>query len=107
MTHIVYCLILYMKNCAKTKLYIYRLTNDTGMAPCVDDGLFSLAVCKGGQIRQGTPINTGLRHLVGSNWDRANENVYVLGTYQDRFLYLARVSDVVTMEEYFKGLFRN
>ena len=33
-----------------TYLYIYRLTSDTGLAPCVDNGLLSLACCKGGQI---------------------------------------------------------
>jgi hypothetical protein len=28
------------------KLYRYILTSDTGMAPCIDDGLVSLATCK-------------------------------------------------------------
>lgn len=36
-----------------TCLYIYRLTDDTGFAPCVENGLLSLACCKGGQIRNG------------------------------------------------------
>lgn len=37
--------------------YIYRMTCDTGNAPCVTDingnktGILSLACCKGGQIR--------------------------------------------------------
>lgn len=88
----------------ETKLYVYRLTSDTGMAPCVDNNLFSLAVCKGGQIRKGVPCNTGLRHLIGSRGEYSSGKVYVLGTFQDRFLYLARVTDVVTMEEYFNGM---
>ena len=87
-----------------TKLYIYRLTSDTGLAPCVDNGLFSLAVCKGGQIRKGVPCNTGLRHLIGSRGEYKLGKVYILGTFHDKFLYLARVTDVVTMDEYFNGM---
>ena len=45
-----------------TYLYIYRLTSDTGLAPCVDNGLLSLACCKGGQIRNGKAIHAGLRY---------------------------------------------
>ena len=29
-------------------IFTYRLTHDTGFAPCVDGGLLSLACCKGG-----------------------------------------------------------
>ena len=45
-----------------TYLYIYRLTSDTGLAPCVDNGLLSLACCKGGQIRNDKAIHAGLRY---------------------------------------------
>lgn len=89
---------------SSTKLYIYRLTSDTGMAPCVDNALFSLAVCKGGQIRKGVPCNTGLRHFIGSREEYKSGNIYVLGTFHDRFLYLARVTDVVSMDEYYNGM---
>lgn len=34
-------------------IYAYRLVDDTGFAPCVDNGLLSLACCKGGQVRNG------------------------------------------------------
>ena len=44
-----------------THVYVYRLTSDTGLAPCAENGLFSLAVCKGGQIRGQEIIHTGLR----------------------------------------------
>lgn len=93
-----------LSNKGITKIYIYRLATDSGMAPCVDNGLFSLAVCKGGQIRKGNPINTGLRHLIGNDWGHSTGDTYVLGTYHDRFLYIARVTDVVTMEEYFQDI---
>ena len=36
-----------------TGLYIYRLTDDSGFAPCVENGLLSLVCCKGGPIRNG------------------------------------------------------
>lgn len=32
-----------------TYLKMYRLTSDTGLAPCAENGLLSLACCKGGQ----------------------------------------------------------
>lgn len=91
----------------KTYLYTYRLTSDTGLAPCVDNGLLSLACCKGGQIRNGKIIHTGLRHRIGSMRDGANhktDNVYLLETHKSKFLYLARITDVVTMVEYFSTL---
>ena len=87
-----------------THLFIYRLTSDTGLAPCVDNGLLSLAVCKGGQIRNGKPCHWGLRHQIGRDYSKnlINDPVYILGTYKDEFLYLARVEEVLTMEEYFR-----
>ncbi len=90
-----------------TYLYIYRMTDDTGFAPCVDNDLLTLACCKGGQIREGKIINTGLRYKIGSKKngvDYSTDNVYILGTYKDKLLYVARVTDVVTMEEYYSGM---
>ncbi len=86
------------------KVYIYRLTSDTGLAPCVDNGLFSLAVCKGGQLRNGKPVNTGLRWRIGSENEYSTRPVFILGTYKDRLLYLAKVTKVVTMKDYFSGM---
>ena len=87
-------------------VYVYRLTSDTGLAPCVDKGLLSLAVCKGGQVRGDKIINTGLRYWIGSkkDVDYTQDEVYVLGTYENKLLYLARVTGVVTMQEYFSGM---
>ena len=88
-----------------TYLFIYRLTADTGLAPCVDDGMLSLAVCKGGQIRNGKIVNTGLRYNIGSGnsgADYKKDNIYILGTFKNKFLYLARITDIITMTEYFK-----
>ncbi len=89
-----------------TCLYIYRLTDDTGFAPCVENGLLSLACCKGGQIRNGKVISTGLRHRIGicREADYKTDDVYVLGTFKNKLLYLAKVTNVVTMDEYFGGM---
>lgn len=88
-------------------LYIYRITSDTGLAPCVDNGLLSLACCKGGQIRNGKAIHTGLRYRIGSMCDGANykkDNIYLLGTHKNKLLYLARITNIVTMTEYFSTM---
>lgn len=88
-----------------TILFMYRLSDDTGLAPCIHDGLLSLAVCKGGQIRNGKIINTGLRYWIGSRFhtEYKNDKVYILGTYHNKFLYLAKITEVLLMEEYYQG----
>lgn len=89
-----------------TYLYMYRLTSDTGLAPCIDNNMLSLACCKGGQIRNGKPVNTGLRFRIGSKkeCDYKKDDVYILGTYKNKFLYLARITDIVLMTEYYKDM---
>ena len=42
-------------------IFAYRLAWDTGFAPCLDHNVFTLACCKGGQVRRGKDIFTGLR----------------------------------------------
>lgn len=42
-------------------VFTYRLTNDTGFAPCVDNGLLTLACCKGGT----KTVKRGLRYFIG------------------------------------------
>lgn len=83
---------------------MYRLTNDTGLAPCIKNNTLSLAVCKGGQIRNGKPCKRGLRYTIGRDFRESLEkdSVYVLGIYKDKFLYLARVTEIMTMVDYFR-----
>ena len=87
-------------------LYIYRMTDDSGFAPCVEKGLLSLTCCKGGQIRNGKVVNTGLRHRIGIHREAnyATDDVYILGVYKNKMLYFAKVTNVVMMEEYFGGM---
>lgn len=83
-------------------IYAYRLVDDTGFAPCVDNGLFSLACCKGGQVRNGRNIKTGLRYHVGKHKQEfPADEIYLLGIYHNRLLYYVRVTDVMEMTEYF------
>lgn len=42
-------------------IFTYRLTHDTGFAPCVDNGLLTLACCKGGT----ETVKRGLRYFIG------------------------------------------
>lgn len=86
----------------KKVIYAYRLVDDTGFAPCVDSGFFSLVCCKGGQVRSGKNINTGLRYHVGKHkQDFPDDEIYLLGIYHNRLLYYAKVTDVMDMMEYF------
>lgn len=89
-------------------VYVYRLTSDTGLAPCVKNGLLTLACCKGGQIRGEKVISTGLRYRIGTKRkqdgvDYSADDVYILGIFQDKMLYIAKVDNVITMEEYYNG----
>lgn len=83
-------------------VYVYRLTSDTGLAPCVKNGLLTLACCKGGQIRGEKVISTGLRYRIGTKRkqdgvDYSADDVYILGIFQDKMLYIAKVDNVITM----------
>ena len=73
-------------------VYVYRMTSDTGLAPCVEKGLLSLACCKGGQMRGEKIINTGLRYRIGAQKDADYEtdNVYLLGIYKDKMVYILK-----------------
>ena len=91
--------------------YFYRMTSDTGFAPCVFEGnyelseLLTLACCKGGQIRKGKNVLTGLRHLIGEK-HRADDgsckdDVYVTGIMGNRVVYCAKINKIFKMTEYF------
>lgn len=90
-----------------TYVFMYRLASDTGLAPCVDNGLFTLACCKGGQLRKGRAVHTGLRYHIGikrNGIDYSKDDVYVIGTYKGNFLYIARITSVLSMKEYYQTI---
>ncbi len=91
---------------AQTVLYIYAMTNDSGFAPCVDDGWFTLACCKGG-------VKGGMRKKVAEDYNTEGNNVYVLGLCGKGLangneamifspIYLAKIDDVIEMKDYYK-----
>ena len=85
-----------------TVVFVYRLTSDEGLAPCVAGGFISLVCCKGG-IR-------GLRHYIGTrfNSEYLNTDVWVMGicgktmSVENKLVYLGKVQSVMTMQEYSK-----
>ncbi len=92
-----------MKN-NQTILFVYRMTADSGLAPCVSNKLLTLACCKGGR-KNG--VHTGIRYWIGSgkkdniNFNCETDDVYILGTYKNDFLYLAKIKNSITMIEYY------
>ena len=83
-------------------IFSYRIAYDMGFAPCIDNNIFTLACCKGGQIRNGKNIITGLRYHVGQYYYRNPvDEIYLFGIYKNGMLYYARITDVITMDEYF------
>lgn len=81
-------------------IYLYRLTHDTGLAPCVTDELLTLACCKGGWK---TGVKTGLRYFVGEKRDADYEqdNLYIAGLFKNKLLYFAKITDVLPMKEHY------
>ena len=74
-------------------IFSYRVKSDTGFAPCIDNGLFSLACCKGGQIRNGKNILTGVRYHIGKHWfQHPEDEIYVLGIHKNKLLYYAKTT---------------
>ena len=65
-----------------------------------------MAVCKGGQIRGDKIVHTGLRYWIGSkkDVDYSRDEVYILGTYENKLLYFAKVTNVVSMMDYYDGM---
>jgi hypothetical protein len=95
-----------------TTIYAYRLTVDSGGAPCTQDlggrptGLLTLACCKGGWIRKdGREVRTGMRHTIGEKHtaeiSSGAADVYVMGIYKTELLYFARITEILRMEDYY------
>lgn len=81
----------------KKIIFRYKLTDDTGFAPCVDNDLFTLACCK-----------THLRKFIGLFWNDKKINnddyeLYVSGVYDKKLLFFAKITNVIKMKEYYKS----
>ena len=87
-------------------VYSYRLTNFSGTAPCMDNDSLTLAICKrdmrrviGRQFIRGTDDTIWFMGIVGSGLAKYS-------SFRERkgdFLYLAKLTDVVSFEEYFSN----
>lgn len=73
----------------KEDIYLYKLTVDSGGAPCVAKGLLSLAICKP-QIRASAEVGCWLFGF-GSNQ----------APMSNRLIYIARVTDKLSCGEYY------
>jgi hypothetical protein len=95
------------------KYYFYRMTADTGNAPCVFEKgyqkptpeLLTLACCKGGYFRKNEKaVHAGLRQTIGKEMnDNKNCTYYIIGIYKDRILYIAKIDKAILMIEYFSN----
>jgi hypothetical protein len=70
-------------------IYVYKITADDGIAPCPQQGLLSLAVCKPAVRRKAQPGD----FLVG-----IGSNVH----YPDKLIYVAEVGEVVAGAVYYE-----
>lgn len=76
----------------KQRLYVYKLTSDDGGAPCIDGGdLLSLAICKP-RIRTTARAGDLIFGFAANSLDRDN-----------RLIYVAKVSEVLSDAEYYDG----
>jgi hypothetical protein len=71
------------------KYYGYKMTDDTGFAPCVTESCLSLACCKP-DIRKRAPIGSWIAGFGG----------VALGS--SKLIYLMQVERTMTFDEYFK-----
>lgn len=92
-------------------IYLYRMTSDSGCAPCVftnnykTSDLLTLACCKGGRINKGKEVFTGMRHTIGKkhmeNIKNHTDEVYVVGIHENCYLYVAKITSIIEMKDYF------
>jgi hypothetical protein len=72
------------------KIYVYKLTVDSGGAPCVERGVLSLAICKP-MIRRTAEVGDLIFGFAASSLSRDN-----------RLIYVARVTDTKRNGAYFR-----
>jgi hypothetical protein len=75
-------------NKSEPDIYIYKMTADNGGAPCVFRNLLSLAICKP-KIRKSAKKGALIFGLGGRN-------------YQERLIYIARVTDTLKGPTYYQ-----
>jgi len=80
-----------MSSTNSPRLYTYIVQCDTGGAPCAEESLWSLAICKPG-IRKGARMGDIIVGISGG--------ALKLSTKKKQILFISVVTKVVTMKEY-------
>jgi len=73
-------------------IYSYKMTNDNGSAPCPDNGLLTLTICKP-MIRKNCKIND---YIVGISSKKLN-----LGN-TPKIIFIAKITKIINMKDYYK-----
>ncbi len=73
-----------------SRIYFYKLTADNGGAPCVEDGLLSLAICKP-MIRSTAEPEDLIFGFAANSPHRDN-----------RLIYIARITEKVCNGDYYR-----
>lgn len=82
-------------------VYTYRVAVDSGLAPCVQNGILTLACCKGGWK---TGVKTGLRYWSGEyNRNNPQSSIYVVGYIKGDLLYAAHINECMPMKKYYSS----
>lgn len=71
------------------KVYFYKVTVDDGIAPCPQDGMLTLGVCKPA-IRRTARAGDYLVGIGSNDW------------YPDKLIYVARVGDPIVGPDYYR-----
>lgn len=74
------------------KYYFYKLTHDNGGAPCVQNGLLSLAICKP-KIRSTAEVDDIILGFAANSLH-----------FDNRLLYVARVTKKLVAGDYFRSV---
>lgn len=73
-------------------IYSYKLTTDNGSAPCADNGLLSLTICKP-MIRKKCKLND---YVIGIS----SKNMKLGDKY--KIIYIAKITKIITIKDYYK-----
>jgi hypothetical protein len=85
----------------RTRFYVYKVTHDNGAAPCVDDGMLTLAICKPA-IRATAKVGDVVFGFAANSLSWDNRLIYIArvtaverdGDYYEKPLYTGRADRV-------------
>eukprot|EP01043_Picozoa_sp_COSAG02_P082514 COSAG02_NODE_20718_length_818_cov_0.746871_1_plen_235_part_00 len=81
------------------KLFVYRMVHDDGAAPCHENGLTTLAICKA-EIRNAAQIGDVIMGIVSNRLAKASATTDLITVEENSIVYIATVESTMSMEEY-------